>query len=177
MNFIKWLIQKHVNKNNLKPKKKKTMNLNKETFVATPDEAGGGEPNALDVNKTLIITQLTPTVNNPELFQDAKTIKDVFEHFEPEVEVKFNDENGMPVPEILKFREMKDFDVNNGKGQLVQNSNFLMNVKSNIEANTKMKKQIETNKRLRDVLNSTEDKESLKAALQTILDELNATIN
>jgi len=149
--------------------------MNKEIFFTdTPDEESGNAIQAISQNKTLMVDQFTESVSEPELLQDAKNIKEVFEHFKPEVDVEFSDESGSPVTETLKFREMKDFDVDEGKGQLVQNSDFLMSVKTNIESNAKMKKQIETNKKLRDVLNKTEDKESLKQTLQAMLDELNA---
>jgi len=149
--------------------------MNKEIFFTdTPDEESGNSINAISQNKTLIVDQFADSVSEPELLQDAKNIKEVFEHFKPEVDVEFSDEDGSPVSETLKFREMKDFDVDEGKGQLVQNSEFLMSVKSNIEANTKMKKQIETNKKLRDVINNAEDRESLKKTLEAMLEELNA---
>jgi len=149
--------------------------MNKEIFFTdTPDEESGNSVNAISQNKTLIVDQFSDSVSEPELLQDAKNIKEVFEHFKPEVDVEFSNEDGSPVSETLKFREMKDFDVDEGKGQLVQNSEFLMSVRSNIEANTKMKKQIETNKKLRDVINNVEDKESLKKTLQAMLEELNA---
>ena len=149
--------------------------MKRETFFTEAlDEASGNKVQSIAQNKTIIVDQFTDSVNEPELLQDAKNIKDVLEHFKPEVNIDFSDENGAPVSETLKFREMKDFDVDNGSGKLVQNSEFLMSVKSNIEANAKIKKQIEANKKLRDVLNNVEDKESLKNALQAMLDELNA---
>ena len=149
--------------------------MNKEIFFTdTPDEESGNAIQAISQNKTLMVDQFTSAVNEPEMLQDAKNIKEVFEHFKPEVEVEFSNEDGSPVTEALKFREMKDFDVDEGKGQMVQNSEFLMSVKSNIDANAKMKKQIETNKKLRDVINKADDKESLKQTLQAMLDELNS---
>jgi predicted component of type VI protein secretion system len=149
--------------------------MNKEIFFTdTPDEESGNAVQALSQNKTLMVDQFSDSVSEPELLQDAKNIKEVFEHFKPEVDVEFSDESGSPVSETLKFREMKDFEVDEGKGQMVQNSEFLMSVKSNIESNVKMKKQIETNKKLRDVINQTEDRESLKKTLQAMLDELNS---
>ena len=151
------------------------MGNNKEVFFSdTPDEESGNAINAISQNKTLIVDQFTDSVSEPELLQDAKNIKDVFGHFKPEIEVEFSDEEGTPVSETMKFREMKDFDVDEGKGQFVQNSEFLMSVKSNVDANAKMKKQIESNKKLRDVINKADDKESLKRTLQAMLDELNA---
>ena len=174
-NNIKKIFKKDkINSNNSNNNKiKEVMALRETFFTDALDEETGGKVQTISQNKTLIVDQFTKDVSEPELLQDAKNIKDVFEHFKPEIEVDFSDENGAPVSETLKFREMKDFEVSEGKGQLVQNSEFLLGVRSNIEANTKMKKQIETNKRLRDVLNKTEDKESLKIALQAMLEELN----
>jgi predicted component of type VI protein secretion system len=148
---------------------------NKEVFFSdTPDEESGNAINAISQNKTLLVDQFSDSVSEPELLQDAKNIKEVFEHFKPEIGIEFSDESGSSVSETMKFKEMKDFDVDEGKGQLVQNSEFLMSVKSNVDANAKMKKQIETNKKLRDVVNNSTDKESLKRTLQAMLEELNA---
>jgi len=145
----------------------------KENFISdAPDEEAGGKVNAISQNKTLYIGQFTDTVAEPELFQEASTIKDVFDKFKPKVDVEFKNENGEAVEETLSFNEMKDFEVNNGSGQLVTNSSFLLQTKSNIEANAKIKKQIEQNKRLRDLLGSQQSKEELRNVLQNLLDEL-----
>jgi len=149
-------------------------NLRETFFTDTPDEESGNKVQAINQNKTLLIDQFTDTVNEPELLQNANKIDDVFEHFKPEKEVEFEDENGSSVSETLRFRKMKDFDVDGGKGDLVKNSDFLLNVQSNIEAATKMKKKIETDKKVRDVLSNVDDREGLKATLQALLDELNA---
>jgi predicted component of type VI protein secretion system len=128
--------------------------------------------NAISQNKTLYIGQFTDAVNEPELFQEAQTIQDVFQKFKPEVNVEFQTESGDFVEETMSFNEMKDFEVNNGSGQLVQNSSFLLSVKNNIDANAKMRKNIEQNKRLRDIIGNTESKEELRNVLQNLLDEL-----
>ena len=148
----------------------------RENFISdTPDEETGGKVNAISQNKTLYIGQFAEDVYEPELFQEAATIGDVFEKFKPSTTVEFQNEQGESVEETLSFNEMKDFEINNGSGQLVNNSSFLLSVKNNIEANAKIKKQIEQNKKLRDILAQTESKDELRNVLQTMLDELENT--
>jgi len=153
-------------------KKKRSMSLRENFISDAPDEETGGKVNAISQNKTLYIGQFTDTVAEPELFQEASTIKDVFEKFKPQTNVEFQTEDGDFVEETLSFKEMKDFEINNGSGQLVQNSSFLLSAKSNIEANAKIRKQIEQNKRLRDLLAKQQSKEELRNVLQNLLDEL-----
>ena len=145
----------------------------RENFISdAPDEETGGKVNAISQNKTLYIGQFTDQVNEPELFQEAQTMSDVFEKFKPSTTVEFQNEQGDFIEETLSFNEMKDFEVNNGNGQLVSNSSFLLSTKNNIEANTKIRKQIEQNKRLRDILANAESKDELRNVLQNLLDEL-----
>jgi len=145
----------------------------RENFISdAPDEETGGKVNAISQNKTLYIGQFTDTVDEPELYQEAETLSAVFEKFKPKVNVEFQTEDGGYLEETLSFNDMKDFEVNNGNGQLVSNSDFLLSVKNNIDANAKMRKNIEQNKRLRDLIGNTESKEELRNVLQNLLDEL-----
>jgi len=145
----------------------------RENFISdAPDEETGGKVNAISQNKTLYIGQFSDTVSEPELFQEASTMKDVFEKFKPQTAVEFQTEQGDYIEETLSFNEMKDFEINNGSGQLVQNSSFLLQTKSNIEANAKIRKQIEQNKRLRDLIGNQQSKDELRNVLQDLLDEL-----
>ena len=154
-------------------KKKRSMSLMRENFISdAPDEEAGGKVNAISQNKTLYIGQFQDSVDEPELFQDATNINAVFEKFKPQQEVEFQDENGDTVTETLSFNDMSDFESNGGNGKLVQNSSFLTEVKSNIDVNAKMKKQIEQSKRLRDLLGNNQSKEELRNVLQNLLDEL-----
>jgi len=162
-------LQKNSNNNF---KKKRSMSLRENFISDAPDEETGGKVNAISQNKTLYIGQFTDTVAEPELFQEANTIKDVFEKFKPQTTVEFQTEDGDYVEETLSFKEMKDFEINNGSGQLVQNSQFLLTAKNNIEANAKIKKQIEQNKRLRDLLANQQSKDELRNVLQALLDEI-----
>ena len=146
----------------------------RENFISKDlEEDPGAKVNAIDANKTLIIDQYTDEAPvEAELFQDAKTMKDVFDHFKPSVEVEFTNEEGEIVPETLHFNEMKDFDVNGGKGNLVMNSPFLSDIKIHADNSSKVRKQLEQNTKLRNILKDSQAREDLKVMLQAMLDEL-----
>lgn len=146
----------------------------KENFISRFDEEdNGSKVNLLDANKTLLIDQFTSdATEEPELFENAKTMADVFDHFKPNVDVDFENENGETITETLHFNEMKDFDVNGGKGNLVSNSEVLSNIKLHADNASKVRKQIEQNSKLRAILKDSSARDDLKALLQSMLDEL-----
>jgi hypothetical protein len=147
----------------------------KENFISmAPDEESNAKVSLIDQNKTLMIDQYTSDVEagNPELVEDICNINDAFEHFKPKVGVTFTDEEGGAVEETLKFGELRDFEANGGKGRLVENSPFLSGVKMKIETNQKIRKSIEQNRKLRDILKDAGSREELKEMLKSMLDEL-----
>ncbi len=75
--------------------------------------------------------------------------------------------------ETLHFGEIRDFEANGGKGRLVENSQYLSGVKMQIETNQKIRKSIEQNRKLREILKDAESRDELKAMLQSMLNELN----
>ncbi len=147
----------------------------KENFISmAPDEESGAKVSLIDNNKTLMIDQYTSDVEpgNPELVEDIQNINDAFAHFKPSVEVDFIDEDGGSVNETLKFSELRDFEANGGKGRLVENSTFLSGVKQKIDTNVKIRKSIEQNRKLRDILKEAGSRDELKQMLQAMLNEL-----
>jgi hypothetical protein len=106
--------------------------------------------------------------------EDIQNINDAFEHFKPKVNVTFTDEEGGAVEETLKFGELRDFEANGGKGRLVENSPFLSGVKQNIDTSVKIRKSIEQNRKLRDILKDSGSRAELKEMLKAMLDELEA---
>lgn len=147
----------------------------KENFISmAPDEESGAKVSLVDQNKTLMIDQYTTNVEpgNPELVEDIQSIDDAFEHFKPQVEVDFVDEEGGSVNETLRFSEIRDFEAQGGKGRLVENSAFLSGVKAKIDTNVKVRKSIEQNRKLRDILKDQSSREELKEMLQAMLAEL-----
>ena len=147
----------------------------KENFISmAPDEESSAKVSLVDQNKTLMIDQYTSDVEpgNPEFVEDIQNIGDAFAHFKPKVGVTFTDAEGGSVEETLKFGELRDFEAQGGKGKLVQNSAFLSGVKEEIDTNAKIRKSIEQNRKLRDILKEAGSREELKAMLQGMLDEL-----
>ena len=147
----------------------------KENFISmAPDEESGAKVSLIDNNKTLMIDQYTSNVEpgNPELVEDIQNINDAFAHFKPSVEVDFIDEEGGSVNVTLKFGQLSDFEAQGGKGRLVENSKFLAGVKIEIDTSAKIRKSIEQNRKLRDILKEAGSREELKQMLQAMLSEL-----
>ena len=147
----------------------------KENFISqAPDEESNAKVSPLDNNKSIVIDQYTSDVESGdfELFEGAKTMQDVFNHFKPSVNVEFTDEEGGSVSEQLHFNEMRDFEANGGKGNLVTNSPFLSGAKSKIDVSAKIRKQIESNSRLRNILKDEKGKAELKELLEELLKEI-----
>ena len=139
-----------------------------------PDEESSAKVSLIDQNKTLMIDQYTTDVDagNPEFVEDIQNIGDAFAHFKPKVDVTFTDADGGAVEETLKFGELRDFEAQGGKGKLVQNSQFLSGVKEDIDTNAKIRKSIEQNRKLREILKDAGSRAELKEMLQAMLDEL-----
>ncbi|MBR6002021.1 MAG: hypothetical protein IK045_04080 [Bacteroidales bacterium] len=147
----------------------------KENFISmAPDEESNAKVSLIDQNKTLMIDQYTTDVDagNPEFVEDIQNIGDAFAHFKPKVNVTFTDAEGGSVEETLKFGELRDFEAQGGKGRLVQNSQFLSGLKEDIDTNAKIRKSIEQNRKLREILKEAGSREELKAMLQSMLEEL-----
>lgn len=144
-----------------------------------PDEESNAKVSPIDNNKTLMIDQYTTDAEpgNPELVENIQNINDAFAHFMPKVEVDFIDEEGGSVNETLHFNELRDFEAQGGKGNLVQNSAFLSGVKKNIDIHSKIRKSIEQNRKLRDILKDSSAKDELKEMLQAMLEELENSNN
>lgn len=147
----------------------------KENFISKQqDEESNAKVMALDNNKTLIIDQYTSDIalGESDIFEDARTMQDVFNHFKPSVEVDFTDEQGGSVLETLHFNEMRDFETDGGKGNLVTNSPFLSSLKSKIDVSAKIRKQIMQNGRLRAILTDDDKRSELKELLEELLQEI-----
>ena len=145
----------------------------KENFISmAPDEESNAKVSPIDNNK--MIDQYTSDAEpgNPEFVEDIHNINDAFAHFKPTVEVDFIDEEGGSVNEKLHFNELRDFEAQGGKGRLVENSQFLSGVKQKMDTNAKIRKSIEQNRKLRDILKEGKSRDELKAMLQAMLAEL-----
>lgn len=128
--------------------------------------------NDIPQNRTLIAGKLTPNAPvKPEVVEGLKTVEDVFEHFEPELKVPFEDKDGGTVNETLKFENLGDF----GKNGIIKNSLFLKELEIESDQYKKIIKQLKTNKILKSALEDEDAKKSLVATLDALIEEIKTT--
>ena len=123
-------------------------------------------------NRTLYADQFTdepPYKDEDREGFKAKSMKDVFEHYQPSKEgMPLSTEDGGTVYEDFKFKEIKDFE----DEQLIAQSELLEEKKSKIDAYNSVIRQLEKNKALRNALKKDVTNEDLKNALKALLAEL-----
>lgn len=120
-------------------------------------------------NRTLFVEKLTQDQPiKPEVVTGLKTVEEVFEHYQPEVEVDFEDADGVEKKESLNFKNLGDF---GGKG-ITRQSKFLKDLNTEKDQYLKIVKQLKTNKILKTALESPEAKESLLEAIRALLTEI-----
>jgi len=162
--------------------------MSQENFLSRlEDEESSAGIEGLSQNKTMYVDQFTSDVNFEnrglamrEVEENGqkrgvypRNLKETFDYFKPNVEVSFSGDGGETKKEVLNFKEMKDFEINNGKGNLISNSPFLSDLRSKKENCENVQKTIEKNARLRDILKDAEGRGELKAMLEALLAELN----
>lgn len=120
-------------------------------------------------NKTLLIEKLTndPAIK-PVIETGLQTVEDVFEHYKPEVEVEFEDAEGVTSKETLNFRNLGDF----GAKGITRQSEYLKGLATEKEQYVKVMKQLKTNKILKTALADPEAKASLLGAIRALLTEI-----
>jgi predicted component of type VI protein secretion system len=120
-------------------------------------------------NRTMFLQQLTAEAPvKPQAVYDLKTVDDVFNHFQPNVEVEFETEDGSNKNESLKFGNLGDFSPKN----ITKQSNFLQDLSIQQEQYQKIGKQLKTNKLLNGVLTNPDAKLAFVTALQALIQEL-----
>ncbi|SHK03565.1 hypothetical protein [Pseudozobellia thermophila] len=120
-------------------------------------------------NRTLIAGKLTPNAPvKPEAVEGLKTIEDAFEHFEPKLNIPFEDKNGGVFNEELAFTNLGDF----GKKGITNNSVFLKELEIESDQYKKIIKQLKTNKILKAALEDPEAKQSLVETIDALIEEI-----
>ena len=99
----------------------------------------------------------------------AKSMKDVFEHYQPsKKDVALENEEGGAVYEDFDFKSVKDFD----DDALIANSGLMSAAKGKIDAYNSVIRQLEKNKSLRNTLKDEAARGNLKNALKALLAEI-----
>lgn len=99
----------------------------------------------------------------------AKSMKDVFEHFQPSKNgIALENEEGGAVYEDFDFKSLKDFE----DEALIEQSALMGAAKDKIDAYNAVIRQLEKNKSLRSAMKDPGQRENLKNALQALLAEI-----
>ena len=96
------------------------------------------------------------------------TIDDVYEKFQPNVDVEFETVDGETVKENFKFTNTGDFQVK----QMTEHSDFLKGLSLEQEFYEKLVKQLRTNKVLQKALENEESRQGMIDALTKLREEL-----
>lgn len=119
-------------------------------------------------NKTLFVQKMTTDPPPYEVVKDLRTMKDVFAHFTPSVDVTFEKADGTQEQETLAFSKVWDFT----KDGLMAQSPTLQGMKGQEVDGIKFLKQLQSNKVLHGVVADPEKKAAYVAALKEILAEV-----
>jgi len=152
---------------------KNTLKMAKKTVITEVQDVEVGEAILeFPQNRTLMVEQLThDEPSKPEIVKGLKTVEDVFEHYKPNVDVEFQDMEGVPKKENLKFANVGDFGV---KGITAQSA-FLQGLQVQQDEYQKIIKQLKSNKQLRTVIEDMETKQALINAIHALLKELESS--
>jgi predicted component of type VI protein secretion system len=138
------------------------------TTILAPDPVGEGFVE-ISPNKTLFIKKLTQDDPiRPQIVEDLQRVEDVFAHFNPNVDVELDKEDGSTTEENFKFGGLGDFDPKN----LTNQSAYLKNLSVENDAYLKILKQLKTNKSLKNVIENPETKAAFVNALKSLASEL-----
>ena len=152
---------------------KNTLKMAKKTVITEVQDVEVGEAILeFPQNRTLMVEQLTnEEPAKPEIARGLKTVDDVFEQFKPNVDVEFQDMEGVPKKEGLNFTNLGDFGV---KGITAQSA-FLQGLQVQQDEYKKIIKQLKSNKQLRTVIEDMDTKQALISAIHALLKELESS--
>jgi hypothetical protein len=120
-------------------------------------------------NRTLMAEKLTndPPVK-PQVIHGLQTMDHVFAHFNPNVDVEFEDSEGVSRKESLRFGNIGDFGI---KGLTAQ-SEFLTDNTAQADEYSKIIKQLKTNKILKSAISDPTAKAALLESIYSMISEL-----
>ena len=123
-------------------------------------------------NRTLFVGKLTnDDPISPEAIENLKTVEDVYNHYQPNVDVEFETAEGESVQENFRFSNTGDFQVKN----MTERSNFLKGLAIEQEFYEKLVKQLHSNKVLQKALENEDARRGMIDALTQVREELKQT--
>lgn len=120
-------------------------------------------------NKTLLIEKLTANAPvKPQVVTGLKTVEDVFNYYQPNISLEFEDAEGREIKEKLAFKHLGDF----GLKGVTNQSEFLSDLTTEKEQYQKIMKALKTNKVLRAALEDPSSKKAVINAIKGLINEL-----
>src|SRR5437762_13888488 len=120
-------------------------------------------------NRVLMAEKLTTLpAGKPQIVQGLTSIDQVFEHYKPDVDIDFEDEEGVAKKETLRFKNVGDFGI---KGITAQSS-FINDLTTKKEQYQKIIKQLKSNKLLREVLKNEDTKKAFLDGMHALIKEI-----
>ncbi len=120
-------------------------------------------------NRTLLAEKLTATAPpRPEVVHGLQNLKQVFQHYKPAVDIRFEDAEGFVKNETLKFADLQEF----LPGAIAAQSDFLREKTMQKEQYLSIMHQLRSNKMLAVAINDSNSKKTLLAAIHSMIDEL-----
>lgn len=123
----------------------------------------------IPMNRTLLVQRLT---NDPQaaptITKGLDTVDKVFEHYQPNVDVEFEDKEGNTQEENLKFNTVGDF----GPKGILKQSKYLSDIQDEKNELFRFMKQIKSNKVLKKILENPASKAAYVAEMKKMLKEL-----
>ncbi|AUI45528.1 hypothetical protein PL674_21030 [Phocaeicola vulgatus] len=122
-------------------------------------------------NRTLMVQKLTDEApTSPECVYGLETVEDVFEHFEPTVQLEHVDAGGAEIKELMAFRNLGDFDAK----KIKENSEFLSGLDIEKEQSVKIARQLTSNRALQKVIENPETRNALAEIIENSIQEIQA---
>ncbi len=120
-------------------------------------------------NRTLIITKLTEDIPlTPEINDKCTTVKEVFNHYKPTIQLTLKDENNAPVNEEITFSNLGEF----GKNGILKKSKFLQKLDQEKKDSQSFLQVVRSNKVLERILNNPETRHAYLTVLKELIQEL-----
>lgn len=132
---------------------------------------GADKIEALPPSRTMYVAALTQDPDM-EKTSELETMEDIFQHFKPNVDVEFQNEDGAPVAETLSFLKVSDF---SPEGMLEQ-SPFLKEVNDKAFNFDRFYKQLKSNRPLQKALADPATRAAYLNALQKLIGELQESL-
>lgn len=143
--------------------------LKKQGFIIEARDEASASMAAIPNNRTMLVAQLTDRPPaRPELAYELETMNDVFNHYQPEKKIEFQNEEGASVNETVEFRNLGHFT----KKSFIERSEFLSGLNQKQKDHQTFARRLQTNRTLQAVLNDPEKREAYLTVLKSLIQEL-----